>query len=124
MDGRAGDGMGYPRVRPNKLIDDTMGYSRLRASKSTWFSYYQEENGEEGGELQELPNEEGHYAGLEDDLGDYTSPLTEESHLPLSPMEERKIYWSLELCLPHRDLLHKGLEIQNTLYVRFLLSTL
>ena len=53
MDGRAGDGMGYSRVRPNKLIDDTMGYSRLRASKSTWFSYYQEENGEEGGELQE-----------------------------------------------------------------------
>ena len=94
MDARAEEGMGYSRVRPTKLIDDTMGYSRLRSSKSTWFSYYQEENGEESGELRELPNEEGLYSGLEEaeyDFGDYTSPLTEESHLPLSPMEERKM---------------------------------
>ena len=91
MSGRAGDGMGYSRVRPNKLIDDTVGYSRLRTSKSTWFSYYQEENGYEGGELRELPNEEG---GLEDDFREYTSPLTEESHLPLSPMEE----WKMSPC--------------------------
>ena len=91
--------MGYARARPNKLIDDTMGYSRLRSSKSTWFSYYQEETGEEGGELRELPNEEGHYAGLEEDFGDYTSPLTEESHLPLSPMEERKMSPCSELDL-------------------------
>ena len=31
------------------------------------------------------------YAGLENDFGDYTSPLTEERHLPLSPMKERKM---------------------------------
>ena len=83
--------LGYGRARPNKLVDESMGYTRLRSSKSTWFSYYQDQNGDECGELKELSNEEGHYAGLEDDLGDYTSPLTEESHLPLSPMEERKI---------------------------------
>ena len=94
MDARAEEGMGYSRARPTRLIDDTIGYSRLRSRKSTWFSYYQQENGEDGGDRRELPNEEGHYAGLEEaeyDFGDYTSPLTEESHLPLSPMEERKM---------------------------------
>ena len=47
-------------MRPASLADD---YCTLRASKSSWFSYYQQDHDEDC--------------------------LTEESHLPLTPLEER-----------------------------------
>ena len=47
-------------MRPDSLADD---YCRLRSSKSSWFSYYQQEGDEDC--------------------------QTEESHLPLTPMEDR-----------------------------------
>ena len=46
-------------MRPASLADD---YCTLRASKSSWFSYYQQDHDEDC--------------------------LTEESHLPLTPLEE------------------------------------
>ena len=54
-------------ARPQSLAGD----HRVRPSKLSWFSYYQQE--QDGDSL---------YPGLE-------SPPTEDSHLPLTPLEDR-----------------------------------
>ena len=51
---------------------------RLRP-KSTMFSYYQHDNDDE---------DELEYSGIE---CDYMSPVTQESHLSMSPMEDRVV---------------------------------
>jgi len=72
----------------------------LKPGKSSWFSYYQQQQSLDlggGEELQEL-GEESHYAGLEEGRGvegqyelEFTSPNTEESCIPLSPIEDRHL---------------------------------
>ena len=71
--------------RPRSLVTDHgmvplhshgRGYTRLRP-KSTWFSYYQYDHDDEDGD----------YSGVDD--SHYMSPVTQESHLTLSPVEDR-----------------------------------